>query len=1371
MLQSALICAIFCETILSEPTAAIEWYFKASNIGRVVLGLQTELVITCCNNILRLSESLVSNTRTDIMTCREQTLLKLISAYKHRYGETSDEVLEMYSSLVELYNSISEQQKATEISMKVKELTTVNRGGHHHEQSSRGSRHLSINIKKKDHRHVETYDDRIISAYEEEEKVESFTIARVEEMLSIAVRTVSDKKYVQSEEMLLELWLRLDEQCRGPHSQSFEWHEKKIQVMLKYVEVLHCLERKEEASALLLSCWNEYSNHTVSTFESVIVQLNHVGAWMKRMHMLSVALTVFQKCWSWFKSSQKEKTSTFQQIEVHIAETSRELAKTSSKTTTTSVHESSEIMREVFESSFSRTTTTETETETSEVSTTTIELCESLAVFYMKEERWAQAATVIKQTLMRSSFSSFFSESYESINLKSSSISKHISLVMKLAKCYIHQKRYEKAEFIYLRLYRLHRKDDARLDDAVVMKYVDIYVDLLRSQDMFNQLISFYQELLIEYRSFYGHTHAKTVEMLYALGDLCRTHSVTHGYFVEYYAEIVTNLNQGALVCHEDSFRALLIVAEHYYQSQRFSESLVYYRFIMSTFCKSGTKYKYFEDISVVQQIMEKYYKALEETKVEITEQLSILKEIREACIQHFGEESSITVSMTLSLAEVCGRSEKHQFEALSYYEHVLTHSKTVSKTVLERSQSSLRTLYVKQATSSSTSKTVTKETMQKVIEMSYARYMEIRKTHSVTSQTTLNQLKELVTLYHKQSKTEAATSEMRSLVVECLSKVKSSQELIETAKSVASMYMTCGYTSQAQSLVRELKLQLIYNMVSKNCGFDLTGVNIHTCFSFLAAFEWSIRSEMSLTIASFMAELLAESMFYERFSSSVKAKSEMHVILMHAACLRGMLFRLNRKKDFETMEMKMVNYFMSAEPEVTKACSKNSIRAFLVVVLSQFSSRPEQLSQDSMTKRAGRAVVRELRSLMRQHEYKSAVDLARCTYLFLMAHEGLDDPTEISLGFQLCLLMAGRDISKEEDTHNDGSSSGANKHVRNLPTDPALRMEMMALSKQILGEVLEICKNNDISLVRCQWAEINDLISLLGEVQDLERLQWLLTTLWESRDGQASWGHDVMLALGMRLVQVSFMSARSDSERKIALRMADDLAYNVRRVHGARHQRTLDIMSLLASLYTSTALHLQHSEVADKKRATETARMYYKKAASVHEDVLKILLDADEDEGSDNESVASSNQSTVRSMASPMFRRKLSSPTVLSHHAAARQHHSHHHYHHHHHHHHKAPITREQEVEAVRTHLRLLKITLQRLGEWARSRGEYERLTARVWNEHGGELKAAGVREDEVMAGRWKLEGYGNGKAEGSGRDGCFDEPVTWGVTYQVVM
>lgn len=1353
VLQSAILCAIFSESVLGRPTEAVEWYATACRIGRNVLGVQSELVINCCVTILRITESYVSKTRTDIVKYREQALTILISAYKHRFGESSDEILEIYNLLIDLYKAIGEEEKVTEIKTTIREIISITSHSHdgHEHRPAAISRHMSVTLKGGKRRSVVDGYDGYLFDYAEDKHEESWSVTRVDEIISVAVRFMSEKKYAKAEEVLLELWLRVDEQCRG--TQALEWHERKIQVTLKYVEVLQAQSRREEASALLLSCWSEYSNHSVSAFESVIVLLKEVGVHMKQLGMSSISITVFQKCWSWFKSTQRTESTMFKEIEEQIAVTSREMVKESSTTSTTAVTRAHEtVIRDVFESSFSTT-------ETTEVTSTTVELSKSLTSIYMKEQKWSQAASVIKTTLMRSSFSSFFSESFESIDLKGALASEQISLVMKLAECYIHQHRYEKAESLYLRLYRVHRKACARLDDAIVIKYTDLYVNFLRQHGMTNQLISFYQELLVEYRSFYGGTHEKTISILYSLGDLCRSRSVTHSYWVDYYVEIVNNLNRGALVCQEGAFRALVIVAEHYFDSQRHSESLIYFRSIIATFCKSGTKYKYFEDVAVVEKMLEKYYKAMEGTKVETSEYLAVLKEIRQACIQFYGEESSLAINVTLHLAETCERSEKHQYEALSYYEHIVKHSKTVSKSVVERSQRTLQSLYVKQVTSSSTSKTVNKEAVETATSMSYQRYVDIRKTHVVTDQATLTQLKELVLLYHKQSKTESAVEEMRSLIIDCATKVTSSKELIETAKYMANIYVSCGYEVYARTLLHELRLQLIYKMPSKSCGFDVTSVDIRSCFSLVAALEWSLRTDISRSMASYMAELLAESMFYERFSSSIKSKSQMHVVLMHAARMRNTLYRLQRGKDFEVVEQKMVNYFISVEPEVSKYCSKNSIRTFLEVLLAHFSSHFENFTQNTMTSRAGHAAVRELRSLLRQHKYKEAVELARCTYHFLMAHEGLDDPSEISLGFQLCLLLSGRGV--HTDTTQVLGNDQQTKHDRQLPSEPVLQKEVMDLSKKILGEVIQICKNHNISLVRCQWAEINDMISLLGEVKDYANLRWLLGTLWESRESQSKWGHDVMLALGTRLVQSLFLNAgKNEKERKEAIRLAEDISYNVRRVHGARHQRTLDIMSLLAELYTSSAQYYQSissngNSGLDKNR--EMARVYLKKACGVHEDALKLLLDkTDDDEASDDESMSSGSNrrgSPSNRSVSPSFLRKNSASSVTNHH------------HHHHEHGRRSSITRQQEVHAVETHLRLLKVAMQRLGTWARSAGEYERLTSRVWNDFGNELKNHGVKEDQVLSKKWKLDGYGNGRSEGAATEGAFAAPNAWEV------
>lgn len=1353
VLQSAIICAIFYETILFRHTEAVEWYAHVVKIGKVVLGVQAELVITCCQTLLRISETLVTKTRTKTMTYREEILITLVSSFTHRYGASSKEVLEVYEALAELYIFISEETKAVEIQVKIKEINITIHGGHFEEHES-VDRHLDVILKK--HKHGKEIDGfgSLLFGFEMELE-ESWTIIRVESMLRFALELIRLEKFVEAEEIYLELWLKLTEHCRT--IQICEWHEKKIEVMIKYSSFLYTLKRVEESSAVLICCWNEYSVHQVSMFESVILLLKEVAVSMKLVGLVSLSLTVFQRCWSWFKSSHKESTTVFKEIEEHIAIISKEIVKKSTTTTTTTISSSSEsVIREVFESSFS--------SETTEITTTTVELCESLTSIYIEQQRWTEAISVIKATLKKS-WATFFAESIESITMTSKFSSQSIELVMKLALCYISQKRYEKAEYIYLRLYRVHRKS-CRLDDAVVVKYSELYWQFLQKHEMFGLLISFHQELLVEYRSFYGHSHTKTISILYALGDICRRHHLTHGYWIEYYLEIVTTLNKGALVCHEEAFRALIIVAEYYYETLRYSESLIHFRSIIATFCKFGTKFKYFEDIAVVQVIFEKYYKAVEETKIEIHEHIKILKEIRETCCKYYGESSSISVSVTVVLAEVCCKSEKYEFEAVSYYEHILKHSKTVSTTVIKRSQSTLKSLYVKQITSTSSSTTVTKETMEKATTMTYERYVEVRKTHSCTHETTLTHLKELVMLYHKQQKLELAIKELRSLVVECFTKVTSSKELITVARTIASIYASCGYTSYGLSLVREFKLQVIYKVVTKGCDFNVTKVG-RSCFAFIAAFEYHLRADFSLTIASFMAELLAEYVFYERFVSAIRVKSKNEFVILHAARLRQILFRTRRSEDFEIIERQAVEYFSSTEVAVLKETSKASVVVFVRVLLAHFSGR---VQPKNFVGSAGHAAVSELKLLLENHKYQAALDLARCTFHFLNQHEGLDDPTEITLGFQLCLMMAGR-----------------GEYNYKVAPDAATRKAMLDLSATMLNVVFDICEKSNLDLERCPLAELNELITLVGDQRAYRRLQWLLGKLWDSREHQTSWAPEVMLKLGQRLVQVRF----ENKEYGPAIKLAEDLVYNVRRVHGPRHKQTLEMYALLASLYTSAGQHYHAQATATatatnvsadtKKRAGDLARNYFRKAVTVNEDVLKLLVDTNADDSDDDDrddlySVSSSNRGSVLGSRNTSRQLDRFASAGTNGNGGAK----------------KAGVgAGEKEIvihsmgkdgcatglptqapttvslaATARRHLRLLKLAVQRFGGWSRPTAAAARqvhtLTAQIWKELGPELK---MKEDEVLSTKWNLEGFGGGKAEAGPEEDGFKVPGSWAV------
>lgn len=1298
VLQSALFCAIISETVLSRHLEAIEWYALAAKISKAVIGVHADLTVTCCEILLRISESSITKKRTAVMTYREEVFLILISSFKHRYGSSSKQVLEIYKKLQELYIYIGEETKAHEILVIIQKLTVTIFGGHSDEAQSM-SRHAQVVLKKHEHvTEIQTRNGFLFGGYTEEVE-EVLTLVKVEIIIKLAAECVIRGEITRAEELYIELWLKLSEHCHTVH--ICEWHEKKIQVMLIYARFLQTHKRITECSAILLAVWTEYEHYEFSMFESVVILLKEIAVCMKAVELFTMALVVFKKCWSFFKHQHKEETIIFKEIEKYISETSIEIVRktTEKKITTTS----ETVIREVFESSFTSSETT--------ITSTTVELCKSLTSIYLKEERWSEAITCIKKTLARS-WSTFFSESIESILMAEHFSAESIELVISLAECYIHQRKYERAEEIYIRLYRAHRKH-CKIEDIAVINYSEILIAFYTKHELFTKAISFYQELLVDYRAYYGKTHSMTVKILYALGALCRRHSTNYGYWLEYYLEIVVNLNKGAVICHEEAFEALIIVAEHYYETLRFSESLVYFKSIFATFCKHGLKYKYFEKIEKVHILIEHYYRSVEESKVEISEYISILKELHIACVKFYGESSTISVSVTVVLAEVCCRSEKHQFEAISYYELIMKHSSTVSKETVKRTQTTLKTLYIKQITSTSTSTTVTTETITRATTLIYQQYLEIRKEYSCTHELVLSHLKELVMLYYKQSKLELAIKELTSIVVECITKVSSAKELIEAAITIAAIYTSCGIVVSGIELIRELKLQIIYKITEKcsHFGFNVTTVG-RACFAFIAAFEYHLRAIYTVTFAMYMSDLVAEYLFYERFTQYIKVKAQVEQVVICAGRLRQILRRTHRVVDFDIIERKVIDYFFTFETAVVKTSSKTSIKVFVGILLAYFSNHTHF---KSWTAAAGHAAVTDIRILLNGHQHREAYELGMCTYKFLMAHQGLDDSTEITLGFQLCLMMAGR-----------------NKATNNAkPKDAALARAMMELSKEILDEVFSICKKDEFDIAACQLSELNELIMLIGEQKDYKRLVWLLELLWKSREGQTRWPVDTTLYLGKRLVQAQFEAGN----RTAAIRLCENIVYNVRRVHGLRHYHTLSFHALLASMYTSLALKYKDEAANEsnknKKHSEEMARVHFRKAVQVHEEVLKLIVMTDEDiSDCDSDDEEYTDVESANGNASAGF----------------------------------AWVSKDQELLYVRAHIRRLQLALQRYGGWLKSVDDYERLTSKVWGCYGKEQGFKLVQE-QVLASKWKMNGFGNGKAEGDVKEDGFRLPEAWWV------
>jgi hypothetical protein len=148
---------------------------------------------------------------------------------------------------------------------------------------------------------------------------------------------------------------------------------------------------------------------------------------------------------------------------------------------------------------------------------------------------------------------------------------------------------------------------------------------------------------------------------------------------------------------------------------------------------------------------------------------------------------------------------------------------------------------------------------------------------------------------------------------------------------------------------------------------------------------------------------------------------------------------------------------------------------------------------------------------------------------------------------------------------------------------------------------VLKACKDSKINFVRLKLSELNDLVGLLGTQENYADLEWLLKTLWSSREVQKNWSADTIVAIGSRLVQAHFLVHGSKNAFK-AINLCEAISYNLRRVYGPLDPKSLAMSELLSQVYT------------DSK--------HYQDAMRVHEDILRLVVEGDDDDDKTTDTV-----------------------------------------------------------------------------------------------------------------------------------------------------
>lgn len=858
------------------------------------------------------------------------------------------------------------------------------------------------------------------------------------------------------------MWRRIIVACHIKG--SAEIHARKIEVTLAYVRFLRRQSRYVEAENILRGLWIEYEIEEIHS-ESLIIWIKAIGEEMNELRILDVAVKVFKTVWGFFKRIHKQHTVEATSVAILIAELTLEIRTQEEHYIEETTYFEETILKEVYESCISTITTTT-------ITTSTIRSCETLSSFYLRKERYSEAIAICHRVLTRLWLSLVSDE--KNVILPKDFTVEAIEMAIRIAHCYSHEHQIEKAEKIFVRLFRA-TKSSLHIQDELVARSARELILFYESTKRSERAIEVYRELWEDYSCTLGATHTLTIETLYRLGELSIKHRQKDA--EGYYLKIYVNLDHDFDMCHHGAIEAALALTRIYESEKRWTDAQKIYAHLWRTILVRTREYKISSER--VDEIYRRYFYILEkEVKVAYTVLRQTTIEFREVCIHVFGARAEITLRATLRLAEINERSEKHIHEAIEIYEETFKETQTFTKTttittIITTAKSRLTRLYV---THSHTSTTYT----SKAVTLCMEEFESYKAQLGCSHERTLLSLEELAVFYksRKDQKLESVLLRtLQSAVIEIVVKEKDSRRLCNSSRSLARIYGAQGYTNEAYKLLEELRRQIV-SRDTRSCdsfGFKIDQQADRRCFIFLAAYQETLRGAKDASISEIMASFLTETALYDAYTRSLAQKTRFETTMVQGARLR--YFRRSKYHDVQDSKIdeELFEAFLKSLGSSIKT-NKTTTRYFFNILLEEIGKSQHEVHLVQAGCGSGTTAVH---ILLEQSKFQEAVDLANCIWQFTQSHHGFHDQENISTGFKLALYLANR---------------GAKK----CP-DQKIQQQMLGLSRTFLKEILEASRQIKVDFTKTPITQLNELVTLLGEVQDFADLEVSLPSLFYS--------------------------------------------------------------------------------------------------------------------------------------------------------------------------------------------------------------------------------------------------------------------------------
>ncbi|KAK8054888.1 NACHT domain protein [Apiospora rasikravindrae] len=1329
----------------AEEAAAL--FFEAAALSRKQCPSDHMLAIQMADVYIRLIEEKAVSSRVKVLNKLEQIFSVLVECYNYKAGQTSSaQAAGTLRRLAEYYRSIKEDRKYEQVMESI--LSRVETEPE--VVVSDAETDLQVQLKVTQGASTVVEEDGVLHLDVDER---DDLVEKPEEFVKDAERCVKEGRIEDAEKIYIDAW-QLASREYSAH-RSGVWAERSLRAVLSYSQFLRSQKRTEEASALLVSVWEEYSRQSSALLnETSVSLLVQVASAVRSMGLLSVSLAISRLCLQYFRAIKRTQTSIYKQAEEAVQSTSQELLKWASS----SQMVTSENYLEELVSEYAGSITT--------MRPAAFASANSLISLHLSQHRW-QHACDFTTNVLRGIWPSLFSADVLDIALVQDHVEDCIGLASRLAECYSVRRCRADEEDIRIRVYRALRSGRG-VDDKTRERATQALLSFYEKTSRIESGLAIRQEMLDDLTARHGEQHATVLKALWDLAELTRPRPASVGY----YQKIIRALNGDAKASRPEALEPILFVAAELWRKDAFSEALPYYATLFNTFFAAPKTLglALHDDQPLMRQCFDRYLGCLRHASAAFAVLHQIAAEFQAQCRVVYGALASITIHATLTLAKLCQESKTTETQAMVLYEELL---KTKSQEIdLHEISSELEAMYEEQvaaaisssSSSSPSSVALSPTQLERVVGVLRRRFSMVHETYGWADEASLALLRDLIRFENMQPQHETQNNiarELEAATANILTTYKSPAQLVAAAKTIASCYTASKLAAQAAELADELYRQLVMKDTSSSKAKHGNRFDLPLCgresLVFLAQLEYSLGRSTS-TLTEIMAALVAQSAYFVEFRAlfqSQKPTSSSSFLDMSVAAarilksLKGSGLHAASARVFDQYAM-WVSHADSSLVTAQAKLSPAQVRMLLKAILGHLSTHRSH----DMVRTVGIIGNTRVAELLDERRYDAARDLAGACFKVIAAKP---ESYKTAVMAKLVLTM--------------GMQLGRRAMDSKLELAPDVRKSLLETSKSTLDDVLSTLIPADdreaekktmktktnatkFTLAKLDPTHLHRLLILLGAQQNYRILARVLTVLWESREAQHDWDPRVTFTLARRYILALY--AVGDSAA--ALRIAEHIVYNCRRVHGLCHPATLEMARLLARLYSGVAQRHQQEEqqaapgwfgkknsshnghkVSGSAGAAEIANRYYRKSAAIHEDILRGLRfpgGSGSGGGFSRSEPGLPQQADGNNTNSHGYRGIFA---VLA-----------------------APNGEPglSEGHIARQHLWLLRLALERAGGWP-SKGyvEYERLGADVLARYPDEMQGvAGVET-------WDLAAFGCGRAQADDDLLRREELMWWGL------